>query len=310
MAEGIRNRGTLTGRLFRTGGRHSNIGFFTVFCVFAPLLASAKSRLHTEKMKRRRVLSVVGSTLVVLALLGFSASANASTNADLKRRLEYCGSIPNGSSFTVVDTTRLFIFLPKDLYPRLRLNVSSHEATAFPAHNDGSDGYAQTRDAKPGCWSHYFEFDVASGIGRPSAGIVDIGAKSAFKTVSNYLIHFKVVVNLPSAIKKLPGNGTVIGRVILGPICPVERIPPDSACAPKPYKTMINIFSTWTGSSYKSVSTDANGSFKLSLSPGVYSLEVSQPSGGSLYPRCAVLKIFVVAKKVQNVTVNCDTGIR
>ena len=248
--------------------------------------------------------------LTTLVVSGFPTSASTPTTADLKKRLEYCGSIPNGSSLTVVDTTRFFIFLPKDLYPRLRLNVSSHEATAFPAHNDGSDGYAQTRDAKPSCWSHYFEFHVASGIGRPSAGVVDIGAKSAFKTVSNYLIHFKVVVNLPSATTQMRGNGSVVGHVILGPVCPVERIPPDPACAPKPYKATINIFSRWTGSSYKPVSTDANGSFKLSLSPGAYSLEVSQPSSGSLYPRCNVLKISVVAKKTQNVTVNCDTGIR
>lgn len=232
------------------------------------------------------------------------------TNADLKKRLAYCGSIPNGSSLIVVDTTRFFIFLPKDMYPRLKLNVSSHEATAFPAHNDGSDGYAQTRYAKPGCWSHYFEFDVASGIGRPSAGIVDIGSKSAFKMVSNYLIHFRVVVNPPSATKEMPGNGTVIGRVILGPICPVERIPPDPACAPKPYKSTLTIWSTWTGSSYQPVRTDANGLFNLSLPPGAYSLAVSRPSGGSLFPRCTDLKISVAAKKTQNVTVNCDTGIR
>jgi len=248
--------------------------------------------------------------VVALTLIGVSASASTPTNADLKKRLEYCGSIPNGSSLTVVDTTRLFIFLPKNMYPHLKLNVSSHEATAFPAHNDGSDGYAQSRDAKPGCWSHYFEFHLASGIGRPSAGIVDVGSKSAFKTVSNYLIHFRVVVDPPSATKQLAGNGTVIGRVILGPVCPVERIPPDPACAPRPYKSTINVWSTWTGSSYQAVQTDANGSFKLSLPLGVYSLAVSRRSGGSLFPRCTDLKISVVAKKTQNVTVNCDTGIR
>jgi hypothetical protein len=211
---------------------------------------------------------------------------------------------------TVVDTTRFFIFLPKDMYPRLKLNVNSHEATAFPAHNDGSDGYAQSRDAKSGCWSHYFEFHLASGIGRPSAGIVDVGSKSAFKTVSNYLIHFRVVVDPPSAAKQLAGNGTVIGRVILGPVCPVERIPPDPACAPRPYKSTINAWSTWTGSSYKPVQTDANGVFRLSLPPGAYSLAASPATGSGPYPRCAVTKILVVAKKSQNVTVNCDTGIR
>lgn len=259
-------------------------------------------------MKRLTVVIVTASLLMFSGL--HAATSATPTNTDLKKRLAYCGSIPNGASLTVVDTTRLFIFLPKDLYPLLRLNVSSHEATAFPAHNDGSDGYAQSRDARPGCWSHYFEFHVASGIGRPSAGIVDIDSKSAFKTVSNYLIHFKVVVNPPSATEHLAGNGTVVGRVILGPTCPVERIPPDPACAPKPFTTAIDIWSTWTGSSYQPVSTNANGLFKLSLPPGAYSLAVSQPSGSSPYPRCTAIEISVVAKKSKNVTVNCDTGIR
>ena len=261
-------------------------------------------------MRKRFIIATFMATSILVFSGLYPATSGTPTNVDLKKRLTYCGSIPNGASLTVVDTTRFFIFLPKDLYPHLTLNVSSHEATAFPAHNDGSDGYAQSRDAKPGCWSHYFEFHVASGSSRPTGGIVDIGSKSAFKTVSNYLIHFKVVVSPSSATKQMPGNGTVIGRVILGPICPVERIPPDPACAPKPYKAIVNIWSTWTGSSYQPVSTDANGAFKLSLSPGAYSLEVSQPSGDSPYPRCTLLKISVVAKKSQNVVVNCDTGIR
>jgi hypothetical protein len=139
---------------------------------------------------------------------------------------------------------------------------------------------------------------------------VTIGSNSGFKGVSNYLLHFTVVRDPPSATKQLAGNGTIIGHVILGPICPVERIPPDPACAPRPYKSTINVWSTWTGSSYQPVKTDANGLFKLSLPPGAYSLAVSRPSGGSIFPRCTDLKISVGAKKTQNVTVNCDTGIR
>src|ERR1035437_9718286 len=33
----------------------------------------------------------------------------------------------------------------------------------------------------------------------------------------------------------------ISGTVLLGPTCPVERIPPDPQCAPKPYSTSINI---------------------------------------------------------------------
>ena len=260
---------------------------------------------------RCRRLFVTQVTVFFLALSSLYAATGATpTNADAKKRLAYCRSIPNGTSLTVVGTTRLFIFLPKNIYPALKLNVSSHEATAGPISNAGADGYAQSRNAKPGCWSHYFEFDVASGTSIPTGGLVDIGSKSAYKTVSNYLIHFKVAVNLPSATKRMPENGTVIGHVVLGPVCPVEHIPPDPACAPKPYKTSIHLWGALTGISYQPVSTDASGSFKLSLAPGAYSLAVTQATNGSPYPRCNQVNISVIAKKTQNIKISCDTGIR
>src|SRR5271169_551088 len=37
-------------------------------------------------------------------------------------------------------------------------------------------------------------------------------------------------------------EGTVEGSVMLGPTCPVERIPPDPACAPRPYQTRITVY--------------------------------------------------------------------
>lgn len=242
-------------------------------------------------------------------LVAVSASASSPTNADLKKRLAYCGSIPNGSSLTVVETTKVIFFLPRDLYPKIKLVVKSNGASANYFSNAGAYGHAQSRDAKPGCWAYAFDFELApnnlSGPGR-----VSIGSTSGYKGVSNYLIHFTVVLDHPSATKQLSGNGTVVGKVILGPTCPVERNPPDPACAPKPYKSTLIVWSTWTGSSYRPVATDANGMFTLSLAPGAYSIAVSQPSSGTPFPRCAQLNISVLAKASQSVTVNCDTGIR
>ena len=66
--------------------------------------------------------------------------------------LPACGSIPNGSSLTVVQTTRLFIFLPKDFYPNIKLNVTSHGAFASSVTNADVYGYAQSRSARSDCW--------------------------------------------------------------------------------------------------------------------------------------------------------------
>ncbi len=252
-------------------------------------------------------------TTVTVLLLAFSslygATSATPTNSDAKKRLAYCGSIPNGTSLTVVETTRLVIKLPKDLYSNIKLTVKSHGAIAASLMNLGPYGHAFTRDAKPDCWSYFFEFDRTPN-NKTQSGTVDIGSKSAFKTVSNYLIHFKVVVNPPSATKQLSGNGTVLGNVILGPVCPVERIPPDPACAPRPYKTSIHVWNATTGSSYQDVPTDASGSFKLSLMPGNYSFAVVSPANGFAYPRCTQVDFSVIANKTRKITVNCDTGIR
>lgn len=239
----------------------------------------------------------------------YVAAASAHSNTDLNKRLVQCGSIPNGASLTVVQTTRVFINLPKDFYPNIKLNVISRGATAASVSNGGTYGHAVGAQGKPNCWSYYLDFELTPN-NKTQSGTVDISSKNAFKNVSNYLIHFKVVVNPPDATKQMPGNGNVHGQVFLGPVCPVEHNPPDPACAPKPYKTTIDIWNTLTGSSYKRVATNASGIFNLSLTPGSYGLKVSRATNGPLYPRCGEVAIVVTAKKSQNVTVNCDTGIR
>ena len=260
-------------------------------------------------MSMRKIPLVAGIALAALTLISVSAAASTPTNTDLKKRLEYCGSIPNRTWLTVVETSRVIMFLPKDIYPKIALIVKSNGATANYFSNAGAYGHAQSRDAKPGCWAYAFDFELSPN-NKALRGTVSLGSNSGFKGVSNYFLHFTVVRDHPSATKAIVGNGTVIGRVILGPVCPVERIPPDPACAPKPYSTMITTWSTWTGSSYQPVRTDTKGEFRLSLSPGAYSVAASPPTGGSPYPRCSVTKILVVANETQNVTVNCDTGIR
>lgn len=261
-------------------------------------------------MMRRNLVtaSVVVSVLVAFSL-SYASSAKVVTNADLKARLIACGSIPNRSTLTVVPTTRLFINLPKDFYPNIKLIVKSHGATANWVSNGGKYGYAIGAQGKPNCWSYYFDFELAP-KSKAKSGRVDIESKSAFKSVSNYLIHVKVVKTAPDATKQVMGNGSVRGEVLLGPVCPVERTPPDPACAPRPFETTINVWSTVTGSTYKPVATNAAGEFRLSLAPGSYGLKVSDHSNASLYPRCSEVAIVVVAKKSQNVTINCDTGIR
>ncbi|MDP1721075.1 MAG: hypothetical protein Q8L08_08800 [Candidatus Nanopelagicaceae bacterium] len=101
--------------------------------------------------------------------------------------------------------------------------------------------------------------------------------------------------------------GIVHVRVLLSPICPVERNPPDPACAPKPYETKIAILDAQTNSPYKNYETDASGKLTFSIDPGAYVLRVQSTTP---LPSCSDLKIEVLANRSQSVVINCDTGIR
>lgn len=101
--------------------------------------------------------------------------------------------------------------------------------------------------------------------------------------------------------------GIVQGRVVLGPVCPVERIPPDPACAPRPYQTSITILRNGGSAARKTIQSDSSGAFIVSLAAGSYTF---YPQGGSVYPRCGDQSVTVVSGKTSNVTITCDTGIR
>ena len=126
-------------------------------------------------------------------------------------------------------------------------------------------------------------------------------------SVTAISISFNTVNSTASLRHSTSLTGIVHGQVLLGPTCPVERIPPDPACAPRPYKTTINIFRSLVGTVYKKVATDAAGHFTVVLAPGIYILRARR---GSVYPRCGDRRIQVLAKKSQNIKINCDTGIR
>jgi hypothetical protein len=105
----------------------------------------------------------------------------------------------------------------------------------------------------------------------------------------------------------LPYNSGVRGEVVLGPTCPVERIPPDPACAPRPYATAISVYSTGSNNPFVIGNSNASGAFQFSLSPGSYVLKAS---GGAVLPRCRETSITVAPDTYATTTIYCDTGIR
>jgi hypothetical protein len=69
------------------------------------------------------------------------------------------------------------------------------------------------------------------------------------------------------------------GRAEAGPVCPVESIPPDPGCAPRPVAGAVIVVTDIGGREVLRVTTDDAGEFAFSLSPGVYVLAPQAVAG-------------------------------
>jgi hypothetical protein len=95
---------------------------------------------------------------------------------------------------------------------------------------------------------------------------------------------------------------------MVSPSCPVERVPPDPQCAPKPYQGSVIISENIeTPVAWKTIQSNASGTFSVSLPPGEY---VFHPQPASAYPRCEEKLVEVVADQTDDIAIDCDSGIR
>lgn len=92
-----------------------------------------------------------------------------------------------------------------------------------------------------------------------------------------------------------------------GPTCPVEQVPPDPNCAPRPVAgaiiTMLDAKGESTG-----VVTDAAGTARVALRPGDYVVQAQAVEGLMGIPE--PVKVTVVAGTMTPVSLAFDTGIR
>lgn len=104
-------------------------------------------------------------------------------------------------------------------------------------------------------------------------------------------------------------RGTGIGgRATAGPVCPVERNPPDPGCAARPVAGAVLVIRDATGTQLARVTTGADGTFFMSLPPGDYVVE-PQPANG-LMGTAGPQNVKVSDGAVSAIQVDYDTGIR
>ncbi len=96
------------------------------------------------------------------------------------------------------------------------------------------------------------------------------------------------------------------GKVLLGPICPAVREPPDPNCADKPYQAVIIIKAVDGMTEITRFSSDSDGDFHVSIPPGDYVLT----SQSSQRPFLKPVTVVVEPSTFTTVMITFDTGIR
>ncbi len=94
------------------------------------------------------------------------------------------------------------------------------------------------------------------------------------------------------------------GQALIGPTCPVQR--QDSPCPDQPYQASIQVL----GADRELVlefQTDAQGSFRVELEPGTYTLVPLSPG---VLPRAEEQVVQVEAGRFTEVIIQYDSGIR
>jgi Carboxypeptidase regulatory-like domain len=97
--------------------------------------------------------------------------------------------------------------------------------------------------------------------------------------------------------------------VTAGPVCPVEREPPASACADRPVPGATIVVRSADGRDVAAVTSGGDGSFAIELAPGTYQLVPQAVAGllGTAPPQEVRLARGASATPV---TITYDTGIR
>jgi hypothetical protein len=103
---------------------------------------------------------------------------------------------------------------------------------------------------------------------------------------------------------------TVRGTAVAGPTCPVERDPPDPACAERPViGADVVVVAADSGAEVARLTTDEAGSFSVTLPLGRYRI-VAQPVPGLMAEPAPIDVELVDGEVPEPVVLAYDTGIR
>ena len=111
-----------------------------------------------------------------------------------------------------------------------------------------------------------------------------------------------------AAATKPKVDSGIRGEATAGPTCPVERYPPDPQCKDRPYQATVKVRRKRTGAFVKKFTAHSDGTFKVRLKPGTYTLQPQPGKNGFPWARDQDVKVH--AHKFAHVHLEYDTGIR
>ena len=136
--------------------------------------------------------------------------------------------------------------------------------------------------------------------------------KNSFRMISGFIFLTGVVLLCACDKEKSLNRGWLEGTISIGPICPVEKIPPDPACQPtaETYKAYpVSILSSDGTRKITQLEPSLDGTFTSELAPGRYMIVLESANkyiGGSNLP----VFVTIVSQEKTQMSINIDTGIR
>jgi hypothetical protein len=135
--------------------------------------------------------------------------------------------------------------------------------------------------------------------------------KDTYKDIFRVILLTGIILISGCENKKGDTNGFLEGTISIGPICPVEKFPPDPACQPtaETYKAYpVSVFTTDGVKKVIQLSPSPDGSYNTELPTGNYVINLDKQIsiGGSNLP----IEISITSQNHTVVNINIDTGIR
>ena len=136
--------------------------------------------------------------------------------------------------------------------------------------------------------------------------------KDCLKAIFGFIFLTGLILMSACDKEKVLNSGWLEGTISIGPICPVEKIPPDPACMPtaETYKAYpVSVYTLNGKVIIARLNPSLDGTFSTELPPGNYQIVLETANkyvGGSNLPE----EVSIVSQEKTMLSINIDTGIR